>query len=245
MDTLNSVMGVNHPVVFQEITVAVLVDSFDPDDAEPSNALRLHLPNSQILRCLHLEQVAPSLNHLAHVSPLPLLQELDLKRIYIELGTLLFPLLSLVPNLVKLSLDSCYFWLGSKYSSIAHLERSVLLPKLEKLSLRKILSLYPLDELFRILDLPNLRKFKFGVGRFAWDTSVWSIDWGAVFHNHTLEKLKLEGLKPKILEDLVTHIDKLDNLKELEILPDDFYGWVDFPFEFAGQLLGTSCCPML
>ncbi|KAG8718761.1 hypothetical protein FRC08_004427, partial [Ceratobasidium sp. 394] len=79
LDTLNSMIGANHPVVFEKITVTVLIDSFDPDDAELSNALRLHLPNSQILRCLRLEQVAPSLNHLAHVSPLPLLQELDLK----------------------------------------------------------------------------------------------------------------------------------------------------------------------
>ncbi|KAG8708393.1 hypothetical protein FRC08_018919 [Ceratobasidium sp. 394] len=93
--------------------------------------------------------------------------------------------------------------------------------------------------------IPSTRPAKFGVGRFAWDTSVRSIDWGAVFHNHTLEKFKLEGLKPKILEDLITHIDKLDNLKKLEILPDDFYGWVDFPLGFARELLETSCCPML
>ncbi|KAG8737277.1 hypothetical protein FRC10_008382 [Ceratobasidium sp. 414] len=245
MDTLNGVIDAGHPGVFQKITIAVLIDSFDPEEAEPDNELCLHLPNSQMLRSLCLEQVDLSLKHLAHVTSFPLLRELGLKRIYVGLENLLFPLLNLVPNLVKLSLDSCEFYLESEYSPVTHQGHSVLLPQLEKLALRKAQSLYPLNGLFRALNMPNLRKFKFGAGSSAWVFPPRPIDWGIVFHNHTPEKLQLEGFNSKILADLVTHIDKLDKLKELEILPDGFREQVDFPFDFANKLLETSCCPML
>ncbi|KAG9079544.1 hypothetical protein FRC06_007676, partial [Ceratobasidium sp. 370] len=219
MDTLNSVINAGHSGVFQKITITVIIDCTDPDEAEPDSELCLHLPNSQMLRILRLEQVDLSLKHLAYVFSLPLLQELESSNVFI-----------IVPNLVRLSLDGCEF-LASQCPPVTHPERSILLSKLEKLSLQNAQSLYLMNILFQALEMPNLRKLKFGAGPSTW--------------NHTLEKLQPAGFTPEIMEDLVKHVDKLDNPKRLEILPDDFRERIDFPFEFANKLLDTSCCPML
>ncbi|KAG9107490.1 hypothetical protein FRC07_008620, partial [Ceratobasidium sp. 392] len=107
VDTLNAAFDAGHTGVFDEITVAVIADFWGCEDIEPSNELCLHLPNCQTLRILSLTQVDLSLKHLTQVSSLPLLQELSLERIYVGLLDLLFPLLNIVPNLVKLSLEAC------------------------------------------------------------------------------------------------------------------------------------------
>ncbi|KAG9086711.1 hypothetical protein FS749_003434 [Ceratobasidium sp. UAMH 11750] len=243
MDTLNGVIDAGHHGVFQKITIVVVIDCFDPDEVEPDTELCLYLPDSPILRSLCLEQVALSLKHLSHVSSLPLLQELELKRIYIDMEDLLFPLLSLVPNLVKLSLDSCDIFLVPVPAERPKI--SIPLSKLEKLTLRKTRSLHSLNILFKTLEMPHIRTLKFGVGPTAWVFPPRAIDRGVVFRHHTLEKLELEGFSPEIMEDLVKHIDKLDNLKKLEVLSDDPCDWVDFPFDLANKLLWTSHCPVL
>ncbi|KAG9095513.1 hypothetical protein FS749_010321 [Ceratobasidium sp. UAMH 11750] len=159
------------------------------------------------------------------------------------MGDLLFPLLRLVPNLVKLSLDSCDISLVPVPAERP--KSSIPLSKLEKLTLRKTRSLHSLNILFKTLEMPNIRALKFGVGPTAWVFPPRAIDWGVVFRHHTLEKLELEGFSPEIMEDLVKHIDKLGNLKKLEVSPDHPCEWVDFPFDLANKLVWTDHCPML
>ncbi|KAG8718758.1 hypothetical protein FRC08_004424 [Ceratobasidium sp. 394] len=245
MDTLNGVIDTGHHGIFQKITIAVIIGCFNPDGVEPGTELCLYFPDSPIFRSLCLEQVDLSLKHLSHVSSLPLLQELELKRIYVDMGDLLFPLLRLVPNLVRLSLDSCDIYLVPVPAERP--KSHIPLSKLEKLTLRKTRLLHSLDMLFKTPDMPNIRTLKFGVGPTAWVFPPRAIDWGIVFQHHTLEKPELEGFSSEIMEDLVTHVDKLDKLKKFGVLPDDpCERRVDFPFDLALKLSGwPSHCPML
>ncbi|KAG9123092.1 hypothetical protein FRC07_000237 [Ceratobasidium sp. 392] len=126
----------------------------------------------------------------------------------------------ITPSLVKLSLNACHFRIGSNDSELVRWGSSIPLLKLEEFFLSKIQGILFLDSFFIRLDMPNLRILKFGAVSLSLGFFARRINWGRVFRNPKIEKLMLEDFSSEAREDLITHIDKLVNLKELEILPD-------------------------
>ncbi|KAG8710715.1 hypothetical protein FRC09_020969 [Ceratobasidium sp. 395] len=153
--SLNSVIDTNPSCNFQTIAVRFTDDSDRllkiPNFDKPHPWLSL--PYSPALRSVRLDQVYLSLTHVLH-TPLPCLQLVEITRVNLGLSNLLYPLLSVSPNLTEIRLRSCSFWHGA--SDFTRLP-SITLPKLETLSIYYVENLVPLSTILGVCDLPSLK----------------------------------------------------------------------------------------
>jgi hypothetical protein len=118
---------------------------------------------------------------------------------------------------------------------------SILLSKLEKLRMCDVSG--ALNVAFRTLDMPNLRSLTF-VATFGSDREM-PIDWSAAFHSRSLKRLALKEFPPVALEALLSQTDKLDDLEELNLFPNEPFDVGEFVKGFARKLSKTACCPKL
>jgi hypothetical protein len=209
---------------------------------------RLILPHSQMLESIHLSGAGMHPTQLPYSYPLLQLHTLDITCApAIHLFDSFFPVLDLMPNLVRLSLNTCRLWYERDNLTSGRPVHSILLSKLDTLSLRRTNEVPDLNMTFRTLDMPNLRSFTFEIAfNVQWSWGVIPLDWSAVFHRRALEQLELRGFSSRVMEGFLDQIGSLENLEEFDILPEDSYGLDNFIEEFARTLSGTAaCCPKL
>ncbi|KAG8711090.1 hypothetical protein FRC09_020778, partial [Ceratobasidium sp. 395] len=179
VDILNSMIDVNPSCNFQTIAVRFTDDDYGFLEIPDIDAIHpeLSLPYSPTLQSIRLDQVYLSLTHVLH-TPLPDLRLVELTRINLGISNLLYPLLSLSPNLTEMRLSSCSFWHGA--SDFTQLP-SITLPKLETLSIYYADNLVPLGTILQACDLPNLKSLVLVMEpSLAFYDEEWAVDWGAI-----------------------------------------------------------------
>ncbi|KAG8746894.1 hypothetical protein FRC12_014186 [Ceratobasidium sp. 428] len=222
VDSLNSIIVVNLSCNFQTIAVRFTDDDHGFLEIPDIDAIHpeLSLPYSPTLQNIRLDQVYLSLTHVLH-APLPDLRLVELTRLNLGLSNLLYPLLSLSPNLTEMRLSSCSFWHGA--SDFTQLP-SITLAKLETLSIYYADNLVPLGTILQACNLPNLKSLVLVMEpSLAFYDEEWAIDWGAIISQyHTLENLHIGGLSSGILAHLHSKMDKMNRLIEFRIGSDSF-----------------------
>ncbi|KAG8784556.1 hypothetical protein FRC12_018559 [Ceratobasidium sp. 428] len=210
---------------------------------------RLSLSYSPTLRSVRLDQVYLSLTHVLH-TPLPGLQLIEITRVNLGLSNLLYPLLSVSPNLTEMRLRSCSFWHGaSDFSQLP----SITLAKLETLSIYYVENLVPLSTMLCVCDLPSLKSLVLVVEPFLASMEEESnVNWGTVISRHnTIEKLHIGSFTSEMLAHLQSKMENLNQLIEFKIESDKYMHLGTRRIRYLTlqhltlQLLETSCCPML
>jgi hypothetical protein len=167
---------------------------------------------------------------LSYLCPLLALRTLDINKApIIDLLDGLFPLLDLMPNLLDLALHSSRLRYNPSGSVAPRSGHSIFLSQLEILFLCDVSG--ALNIVLRTLAMPNLQSFTF-IAQSGPDREM-SIDWSAVFHSRSLKTLVLEGVPPVVLHALFSQTDKLDNLEEFDLFPDDPFDLDEFAKRFA------------
>ncbi|KAG8781166.1 hypothetical protein FRC12_022167 [Ceratobasidium sp. 428] len=249
--SLNNIIDTSPSCNFQAIAVRFTDDGDRlfriPNFDKPHQ--RMFLPYSPTLRSVRLDQVSLSLTHVLH-TPLPDLQLIEITRVNLGLSNLLYPLLSVSPNLTEMRLRSCSFWHGaSDFSQLP----SITLAKLETLSIYYVENLVPLSTILRVCDMPSLKSLVIVVEPFLASMEEESnVNWGAVISRHnTIENLHIGGFTSEMLVHLQSKMDNLNKLIQFKIELDKYMHLGTRRIRYLSlqhltlQLLETSCCPML
>ncbi|KAG9080951.1 hypothetical protein FS749_007846 [Ceratobasidium sp. UAMH 11750] len=240
VDALNSAINANPAGIFKTIFIRVM-DYFIAMDTGPDQP-HLCIPQSQTLRMISLCCVGLPPISRPHSSPFFELECVELEFVDVGLPDSLFPLLDLAPNLTYLPPDGPWPRPGPDASTPTPRSRhSILLPKLDRLTLHNTGGVAGLNITFQMLNMPNLRHLRFAAN----SNSHWTgIDWNAICHCRGMQYLQLGGLTSEALMGLLSHIDMLAQLQALILFPGQ-----PPPDEFARQLarrlLETSQCPKL
>jgi hypothetical protein len=244
LDTFNSAIYATPNCLFRSISVTFR-DGGLRNVRSTGGALQLLLPHSPMLERIQLTGASLCATQLSYSNPFLELHTLDItKAPSIDLFDGLFHLLGLMPNLVCLSLDTCELLPDSGDSTSPRSAHSILLPKLETLSLWRIIGVNGLNVMFRTLDMPKLQSFTLNLAKAIWEWNI-SVEWGDIFHCRALERLQIHWISPVVLGGLLSQIDELDSLREIELSPNISFDLDRFIEGFAPKLSETACCPKL
>jgi hypothetical protein len=241
LDALNDKTKATSKCILEDVCVSLIGDIDNSQYGGYENVeLDLLLPISQRLRRIELRGANLFPMRYRSTTTLLLLQELNIQGApFMPLSDGLFRLLELMPNLTVLSLTDCN--LGYDESTAT---RTILLSKIDSLSLYDVNGAKSLNVLLRKLDMPNLRSFTFATG-LVFNLGA-KMDWDAVSRYHKLEKLHLGGYLGGDIDQVLSCLDKLDKLRELQLFrSDEFHGHDMIIKKLARKLSSTSCCPRL